>query len=169
MLFRSKTSASEVNLVDGKVLSINAPLNVANPIDVVQVGQIAAAPGIEPVPVEVPVIGLKMVVVDRQGAVLANADVVLKKKGSKQEIRGKTDANGKVFFPAFSSGDYVVKVSAFGNQVYKKHLQLRNGETTSIQTRADTVEVNVGVLVTAEAPLIDTGPAVISHFPLNPE
>ena len=113
--------------------------------------------------------GLELHVTDKSGAVVGNADVVLKQKGGKIEIQGKTDASGKVFFPAFSNGEYVIKVTSAGFQVFRKNLKLHSGETLSVQVHLrNSEEVTVGVLVTAEAPMIDTSPTV-SYELLKPE
>lgn len=132
---------SQVKLIQGKTLSINTSLSVENMGAVVEI----QSPHIEPAPMEIynlpqPGTGLQLVLLNKQGAVVVNADVILTQKGSKEELRGKTDANGNAFFPSFSSGDYLVKVTSSGNRVYKKHIQLHSGDTLPIQVHLDDSE-----------------------------
>lgn len=86
-------------------------------------------------------------VVNRQGKAVVNAYVTFKQKGSKQELRGETDAKGTVFFPSIPNGEYVVKVNAPGYEVYKKRLQFHSGDNLPIRVRLYDLTIHTGGVI----------------------
>ena len=117
--------------------------------------------------------GLAITVVDPQGAVLSNAQVILTGPKTKPgpQATGVTDEMGRVEFPSLAPGEYTITVNAkYFIAEHQSGLMLAAGKpsnlviTMKIDPKATTT-VEVGIVT--DAPLIQTDAQVTHVFYLD--
>ena len=97
-------------------------------------------------------------VTDSQGALLPNAAVTIKNKGTDQVHTAKTGSDGTFQVPTLNPGSYSVEVTAAGfNKLVVAEIVVSVGQTTSYDAHLTVGGANTVVEVTGNSsPLIDT-------------
>jgi hypothetical protein len=92
-----------------------------------------------------------LTLMDQDGAVISNAEVVLEPEGSKEKISGKTGALGQWSQSKLQSGAYVLTVNSPGFKSIKKTIHLVDNSLTSLQIKLPLAEAKETVTVEAQA------------------
>ncbi|HZS28090.1 MAG TPA: carboxypeptidase-like regulatory domain-containing protein [Candidatus Angelobacter sp.] len=110
---------------------------------------------------------IALTVMDQDGAVVPNAEVLLELKGGKEKISGKTGALGQWSQSKLQSGSYVLTVNAPGFKSFKKTIHLLDNKlaTLQIKLRVDEATVmGIVTVVTEEKPIL----SLPMETPANP-
>ncbi|HKV92640.1 MAG TPA: carboxypeptidase-like regulatory domain-containing protein [Candidatus Angelobacter sp.] len=94
---------------------------------------------------------IALTVMDQDGAVIPNAEVLLELKDGKERISGKTGALGQWSQSKLQSGSYVLTVNSPGFQSLKKTIHLVDNSLTSLQIKLPLAEARETVIVEAQA------------------
>ena len=115
-------------------------------------------------------------VTDPAGAVVANAEVTLTNRTTREERKAQTDEDGRYSLTQVQPGVYDLSVRASG---FKEHvfsdLEVNVNDRRTVNVAVETGAVNETVTVMADAPLIQTTPTVgsvvenrrVVEMPLN--
>jgi hypothetical protein len=94
---------------------------------------------------------LQLEVTDIAGTPIADADVVMIEQSAKQEVRGKTDKQGRALLRGSRGGRYILSVSLAHFATSTDTIELRPGEILSLR-----VPLRVGALM-GEVVMVDPG------------
>ncbi len=100
--------------------------------------------------------GIKMTVMDQQGAVIPNAEIVLDRKSPRETIKGVTDATGEWSQVKLPSGQYSVTVKFRAFRTFQSTIEVHNGELLKLKLKMAVAEVNTAVEVRS-AGIVVTG------------
>ena len=92
------------------------------------------------------------IVQDRTTAVLPRAVIELTRNATGKKLQVTTDESGKFLVKGLNTGLYDIKIQVAGFRTFSRQISLANREEFSLTATLDVGEVNMGVIVTAEAP-----------------
>lgn len=95
-------------------------------------------------------------IVEAAGAAVAGASVTVQNLGTGMRRTQSTGGNGSFNFPLLPVGRYSITVEARGFKTYREEVQLRVEDNLRIDLKLEIGEVTEEVLITTEAPQIDT-------------
>lgn len=115
--------------------------------------------------------GVALTVMDQDGALIPEAEVLLKFNDGKEKISGKTGALGQWRQSKLQSGSYVLTVNAPGFKSFKKTIHLADNSLTSLQIKLPLAEAKETVTVEAQAVEVMGGVGMVTSqenpgFPL---
>lgn len=103
------------------------------------------------------------VVVDQQGAVIANAKVTATREGDDHRYTATTNNEGRYLIQDLPAGMYSVEIYSTGFQSFViQRVPVHSSSLTEVDARLNVGETSSTVEVTASAPLIETTQASIS-------
>lgn len=110
--------------------------------------------------------GLKLIVVDQQGAVIPKAEIAVEGKSIQEPIAGVTGPSGEWIQPKLTPGHYKVTVKAQGFTTFNNVVEVRDGAFLALKVKLPVAAVNTTVEVTA-APVTIMGPmaGIVSAVP----
>ena len=94
---------------------------------------------------------IALTIMDQDGALIPEAEVLLEFKDGKEKISGKTGALGQWSQSKLQSGSYVLTVNAPGFKSLKKIIHLSDSSLTSLQIKLPLAEAKETVTVEAQA------------------
>ena len=94
--------------------------------------------------------GMRLVVMDQQGAVIPKAVIALEGKSIKEPIAGVTGPSGEWSQPKLTAGRYKVTVKAQGFSTFSSVMDVHNGTLLSLKVKLPVAVVNTTVDVKAE-------------------
>jgi len=94
--------------------------------------------------------GIKLMVMDQQGAVIPKAEIVVEGKSIKEPIAGVTGPSGEWIQPKLAAGRYKVTVKAQGFSTFNSVVEVRDGTLLALKVKLPVAAVNTTVEVTAE-------------------
>ena len=114
--------------------------------------------------------GLHGTVRDQTGAVLPGATVTARNLESGRERTAQTDPAGRYLFTQLPIGAYELKAELSGfQQQIRRGVELAVGEDAAVDFSLAVGEVNQSVVITAEAPLVETtGSSICGMLPTGP-
>lgn len=95
--------------------------------------------------------GIALTVMDPDGALIPNAEVLLELKDGKEKISSKTGALGQWSQSKLQSGSYLLTVNLTGFKSFKKTIHLLDNSLTSLQIKLPLAEAKETVTVEAQA------------------
>lgn len=115
-----------------------------------------------------------LTVMDQDGALIPEAEVLLEYKNGKEKISGKTGALGQWSQSKLQSGGYVLTVNAPGFKSFQKAIHLEDNSLTSLQIKLPLAEAKETVIVEAQAAevmgtvgIISSQESLILSLPIN--
>ncbi|MFN7947384.1 MAG: carboxypeptidase-like regulatory domain-containing protein [Blastocatellia bacterium] len=105
---------------------------------------------------QVPTGTIRGAVTDPSKAVVPNATVTVRNKGTGAERKVTTNSSGEYQIPTLPPGDYEVKVTAGGFKTGQSDVTLQVGETITADFDLQVGQASETVVVTAETPAINT-------------
>ena len=107
--------------------------------------------------------GIAVLVEDQQRAVVAGAEVKLMSQKTGKIIRVRTNEKGRLLLPPVPSGDYQLYVSMNGFRTFSQPVILNEAKLENLKVTLQISET-MGIIVTAEAPLIQQEVTVSTAF-----
>ena len=98
--------------------------------------------------------GIKLLVVDPQGAVIPKAEITVEGKSIKEPIAGMTGPSGEWIQPKLTAGRYKVTVKAQGFSTFSSVVEVRDGALLAVKVKLPVAAVNTTVEVKAESVVI---------------
>jgi hypothetical protein len=98
--------------------------------------------------------GIKLIVVDQEGAVISKAEITVEGKLIKEPIAGVTGPSGEWSQPKLMAGRYKVTVKAQGFSTFNSMVEVRNGTLLALKVKLPVAAVNTVVDVTAGAVVV---------------
>ena len=102
---------------------------------------------------------------DPSGAVVPNATVIVQNLGTRASQSLTTDETGNFIAPALTVGLYQVSVSASGfkTRVFE-NIRLQVSDRTRLEAVLETGQITEKVVVSTEAPLVDTASSTLAQW-----
>ena len=94
--------------------------------------------------------GVALTVMDPQGAVIQNADVMLTDKSGKQK-HGKTNSVGRLTLHGLRTGEYVLAVASRGFRTYTQLIPVQEGKLLDLSLKLSLAGTTVEVTVEAQS------------------
>ena len=122
---------------------------------IMSVGVAAAQSSVSPMQGEIqqPVAGVVVLVLDQQGAVITNAQIVVSDEAGRAVVRGMSDHVGQLTLIGLQDRPYLLEISAPGFHTRKEKIKLTARHLTTLQVQLD-VAATMGVIV-------EVGPAAM--------
>jgi hypothetical protein len=98
--------------------------------------------------------GIKLIVVDQQGAVIPKAEITMEGKSIKETLAGVTGPSGEWSQPKLTAGRYKVAVKAQGFSTFSSVIDVQNGTLLRLKVKLPVAAVNTVVDVTAGAVVV---------------
>src|SRR5205085_3643085 len=103
-------------------------------------------------------------ITDPSGAAIADAKVTVKETQTGTKVETVSDASGRYTVPFLLPGDYEIAVKVQGfREAIRKAFHLGSGETPVIDVRLELGATSQSVVVTADAPLINSENASVGQ------
>lgn len=110
-----------------------------------------------------------LTVMDQDGALIPDAEILLEFKDGKESISGKTGALGQWNQSKLQSGSYVLTVNSPGFKSFKKTIRLVDNGLTSLQIKLPLAEAKETVTVEAQAvEIMGTVTGILQEAPSFP-
>jgi carboxypeptidase family protein len=98
--------------------------------------------------------GIKLIVMDQQGAVIPKAGITVKGRSIKELIAGVTGPSGEWIQPKLTAGRYKVTVKAQGFSTFSSVVEVRDEALLALKVKLPVAAVNTTVNVAAEAVVV---------------
>jgi hypothetical protein len=98
--------------------------------------------------------GIKLMVIDQQGAVIPKAEITVEGKSIQVPIAGVTGPSGEWIEPKLTAGRYKVTVKAQGFSTFSSVVEVRDGALLALKVKLPVAAVNTTVNVAAEAVVV---------------
>src|ERR1700757_150488 len=95
--------------------------------------------------------GVNVTVMDQQGAVIQNAEIILERKSLHEIIKGQSDATGEWSQTKLPAGRYSMTIKSNSFRTLKSTLDIREGALVTLKLKLLAGEVNGGVVVVEAA------------------
>ena len=116
--------------------------------------------------------GITVVVTDIQGAVIANARIVLKSKTAKVQAEGVTNQAGWLTLTGLQEKFYLMEVSSLGFQTRSENVVVKEHATTRVEVKLEVAALQGAVYEVVPVPLIQieelNTPTKIDLQPITP-
>jgi hypothetical protein len=114
---------------------------------------------------------------DVNGAVIPNVEVVLKNESTKKEYAARTSEEGEFSVPVLPAGKYTLRINSPGfMELVVEHFEAKGGEEIALKTTLAVGEAVMGVMVFDERPDYETTNGtttikgrMLTDLPLPPE
>lgn len=94
--------------------------------------------------------GVKLTVMDQQGAVIPGAGVLLENKSNQQKAGGLTGASGQWQQPKLAPGRYSIVIKSQGFRSFTGTVKVNDGMLLELKIKLPVADVNTTVVVEAE-------------------
>ena len=94
--------------------------------------------------------GVKLTVLDQQGAVISGANILLENKSNHQKLEGLTGPSGEWQQSKLTPGHYDILVKSLGFRSFAGDLSVHDGMSLELKVKLPVADVNTTIVVEAQ-------------------